>query len=100
MRNQTIPQDFKQLFWSWDFDLLDVQKHKRLIIVQILNGGNWRAWQWLFKTYGEKELKVTIQNMPASEFRPAALRLATILLGIGQMRYATRTDYIRSRTNS
>lgn len=99
MKSLKIPQDFKRLFWSWDFNLLDAQKHKRLIIAQVLNHGNWRAWQWLFKTYGKKELKDAIQNMPASEFRPAAIRLAVLLLGIAEMRYATRTDYIQSKTS-
>ena len=94
-----LPLSFKPLFWSYDFDLLDPQKHKRAIIVNVLNYGDLSQWQWLIKTYGKREIKEFIENIPASEFRKPILILISLLLGIKEFKYVSRSDYIRTKKN-
>jgi hypothetical protein len=54
----------------------------------------------LFAAYGKNQLKKIIETIPASEFtffNPAALKLMCVLLGINQLKYASRIDLIRGK---
>lgn len=94
-----LPPSFKSLFWSYNFDLLDIKKHKRVVIVNILNYGDLNQWRWLIKTYGRKGIKEFIENIPASEFRKPILILLPLLLGVKEFKYVSRSDYIRAKKN-
>jgi len=76
------PSFLKPLFWSYRFDRLDFEKHKKLILVNVVNYGRWQDWLWLVRTYGEDDIKRTITALPVSEFRPRALRLIALLLNV------------------
>ena|SRR3989338_1218885 len=97
-----LPNMFKPLLWSYRFNAMDIKEHKRTIIIQTVNFGSWRHWQWLFSVYGKKQLKKIIENTPASEFtffHPSALKLICVLLGIKQLKYASRIDLILGKKN-
>ncbi|MBU4332152.1 hypothetical protein L6279_03720 [Candidatus Parcubacteria bacterium] len=98
-KTKKLDKSFKPLFWSYDFNKLDSEKDKRRIIINTVNYGNWKHWQWLSNSYGQKELKQEIKNTPASEFRFPALKLIRLLLGIKKMKYASRSDYIQAKKN-
>jgi len=68
----------------------------KTVIVNTINYGNWKHWQWLVKYYGREKLRKTIENIPASEFRPGSLRLISLLLGIKKMKYASRGAKIQA----
>ena len=87
-----LPSRLKPLFWSHNFDSLDLNKNKKLIIVQIINYGSWEDWRWLVKIYGKTEIKKTIEHSTATEFRKQALHLAATLLTIpeNKLSYAQR----------
>ena len=93
---QKIPKDFKYLLWSYNFSLIDPQEDKERIIVNTINYGQWRHWQWIVKYYGKERLKKIIENIPASEFRKEALKLISLLLNIKRMKYAFRGAKIRA----
>jgi hypothetical protein len=93
----SLPERLKPIFWSWDFDKIDIEKNKRTIIVQVLNYGKMRDWQWLTDTYGRDNLKATIVEMPTSEFSPRTVELFKLVFGIKKMKYASRSDYIRNQ---
>ncbi|MDP2934009.1 MAG: hypothetical protein Q8N81_07860 [bacterium] len=98
MNNQILPSFFKPLFWSYDFFLVDPKTNQRIILVNAVNYGDLKHWQWLLEFYGKPVLAGWIKTVPASEFRPAALKLFTLLLGINeQPAYASRSDYIASQ---
>jgi len=82
MQNQTVPETLKPLFWSYDFSRLDPVKHKRTIIVQVLNYGNLDQWRWLLGTYGRDALQDAVAGIQTTEFKIDALRLAPLLLGV------------------
>ena len=94
-----LPLSLKPLFWSYDFSKLDPRQNIRLIIINIINYGNWEHWQWLINFYGEDKVIRIIEETPRSEFRRPALKLISLLLGVKKQRYASRSDYIRSQKN-
>ncbi|MBM4177288.1 hypothetical protein FJ208_00585 [Candidatus Gribaldobacteria bacterium] len=77
--------------WSYDFSKIDPEKHKERIIINTINYGDWKQWQWLFNYYGKKQLKKIIPEIPKSEFRNfKALFVASLILGIYKMKYENR----------
>lgn len=98
-RNSKLPLFFKPLFWSYKFPLMDPQKNKKRIIIDTINYGGWKHWVWIIKFYGEKEVKRIIEETPRTEFRAPALKLISLLLGIKNLKYASRSDYLRSQKN-
>jgi hypothetical protein len=66
---------------------------KRRIIINTINYGQWR--HWIVNYYGEENIKQFIENTPISEFRPRALKLVSILLGIKNFEYESRDDKLK-----
>ncbi len=98
MESMTIPDFFKPLLWSYDSSRIDPARDQRLIIVATINYGQWRHWQWLARAYGAQTLRRAIAEIPASEFRPQALKLAALLFRVGAMKYASRSAYLRHQS--
>jgi len=96
-RSLKLPQFFKPLFWSYKFSCIDPEKDKRTIIVNTINYGDWKHWVWIMKFYGKQEVKRIIEETPQTEFRPPALKLISLLLGVKKLKYASRSDYIKSQ---
>ena len=94
---QKLPSFFKPLFWSYNFSLMDSIKEQKIIIVNTINYGDWKHWQWIIDYYGKANVKRVIEHIPASEFRPEALKLICLLLKIKEMKYETRSDYIEAK---
>lgn len=88
-----LPENLRPLFWSYVFEDLDIETNKRLIVVQIINYGSWSAWKWLVKTYGKNDLREFIERVPATEFRPGALMVVSLLLSVQKLNYAQRGAY-------
>jgi hypothetical protein len=85
-----LPPFFKHILWSYDFSALNPEKDKKTIIVQSINYGDLAHWRWLVRYYGKGAIREAIETVPASEFRPAALRLATIVFSVTQLNHAPR----------
>lgn len=51
-----LPSYVKSVLWSYDTDKIDLVKHRRLIISQVLNYGTKEATDWLFKKYSKREI--------------------------------------------
>ncbi len=84
---------FRPLFWSQDFSTLDVKKHKRTIIVQAMNYGTLDHWRWIKRHYGEAAVRDVLAHVPASEVRPKARRLATLMHLADSWDYAPRSSH-------
>lgn len=52
-----LPEDFKPLFKNYNFEVLDVQKHKELVIKMVLAKGDWEHIEKLFELYGFSQIK-------------------------------------------
>ena len=99
IKNSKIPSFFKPLFWSYKFSSIDPHKNKRTIIINTVNYGQWEHWIWVLKFYGKENVKNIIEEIPQTEFRAPALKLISLLLGIKKLKYASRSDYIKSQRN-
>lgn len=86
---QKPPEFFRPLFWSYKFDSLDLEKNKKTIIVNTINYGDLNHWRWLKSYYGEKVVKEVLENVPATELKKRASRLAEILFEV-KLNYAPR----------
>jgi len=85
-----LPVFFKPLLWDVSFSSVDEEKDKRWIITRTINYGKWTHWQWILKKYKKEKVKEIIKNTPTTEFRQGGLKLASILLGIKDFKYAFR----------
>ena len=85
-----LPEIFRPLLWSYDFDRIDPLAHQKLVIVQAINYGNLWHWRWVAQHYGLKTVRDTLSAIPASELRPRVRRLAALLFGIERFNYAPR----------
>lgn len=94
-----LPEFFLPLLWAYNFSLIDLEIDKRRIIINTINYGQWRHWQWIVNYYGEENIKQFIENTPISEFRPRVLKLISILLGIKNFKYASRGDKLKKAKN-
>jgi hypothetical protein len=90
MENLTIPESFRPLLWSYDVSRIDPLRHKKTIIVQVLNYGTLALWHWLVESYGRDGIRDTLAHIPASEIKPRSRRLASLLLGVKHWNYAPR----------
>ena len=94
-----LPEFFLPLLWAYDFSSIDAERDKKRIIINTINYGQWKHWQWIVGYYCDKEIKQFIENTPISEFRPRALKLVSILLGIKDFKYESRSDKLKKTRN-
>ena len=66
-----IPKLSDHLFWDVDKDMLDVQKHKRLIIQRVLDYGLMQDWHIIKDHYGVGEIAQTATTL--KELDPKSL---------------------------
>jgi len=98
-KDLNFPLFFKPLFWSYNFGSIDPQRDKKKIISNTINYGEWKHWIWIIRFYGKNEVKRIIEQTPRTEFRAPALKLISLLLEIKDLKYASRSDYLRSQKN-
>jgi Family of unknown function (DUF6922) len=85
-----VPEIFKPILWSYDFDQIDPAKHAKSIIVNAINYGTLAHWRWLRAHYGADRVRSIIGSIPATEIRPRAQRLAALVFGIDRFNHAPR----------
>lgn len=85
-----LPESFHSLLWSYNFDAIDPEKHKKLIITQTINYGTLEQWCWIARRYGKARVKSVLEHIPATALRPQARRLAALLFGVEHFLYASR----------
>ena len=70
-----LPQSVKAVLWSYDTSKIDLQKHRRLIVSQVLNFGTKKATDWLFKFYGKDIVRATAIEIPLGQWDKKSLAL-------------------------
>jgi len=88
--NEKLPDYFRPILWSYDLDKLNPEKNRKTVIVNVINYGNLKHWRWLKKNYGEEVVRKVLARIRASEIRPGARRLASIIFDVSQFNYASR----------
>jgi hypothetical protein len=85
-----LPESFRPLFWSYRFEDLDPQSHKKTVIVQLVNHGTLTDWHWLVREYGNAEIRRVLRSIPATEINARTRPLASLLFSISHWRHAYR----------
>ncbi len=98
-QNKSLADLHRFFWWIQNPDTMDFEEQKKEIILQVVNYGGWRHWQWLIGHYGRDVVKKDIQEIPESAFMPRVLKLIKLLLKINKLKYASRSDYIRAKKN-
>ena len=87
MKNQ-LPEYFKPILWSYNFEAIDPEKDKKAIIVNAINYGDLRHWKWLKNRYPVAEV---LMDISANELRDRSRKLAGLLFGVKEFNYAPRS---------
>ena len=74
-----LPPDVINALWSYDTDALDLERHKKLIIFNVLNYGSDSAVRWLFATYPREACVHVLQNTPQSQWSKKSLNFWSML---------------------
>jgi len=74
-----LPDYFKPLLWSYDFDRVNSEKSKKTVIVNAINYGDLKHWRWIKRNYGERTVHEVLVKTMKSEIRPGVRRLASII---------------------
>lgn len=77
-----LPKDVQATLWSYDINKIDPQKHKKIIISQVLNWGTKKATDWLFRYYGKNEIVKIANQIPLGQWDKKSLALWTLVLQI------------------
>lgn len=92
-----LPDFLRPFFWSYNFSELETEKHKKLIIGQILNYGTKQACDWLFSQYPKKEIARVAEQIPTGQWSKRSLVLWQAVLGIKTRerseKFLTVTEY-------
>jgi hypothetical protein len=51
-----LPADTAWLFPEYDFETMNLERHRSVIIERVLERGTWGQLCWLFATYGEHDV--------------------------------------------
>ena len=57
-----LPADAAWLFPEYDFETMDPDHHRGVIIERTLERGSWEQLRWLFATYGEDEVAAWVRR--------------------------------------
>lgn len=74
-----LPENFRSILWSYDFEKCDPIKMKNTIITNTILYGNLEHWRWIKSFYGILEVQKVINNISTSTFRPSAIKLARMM---------------------
>ena len=92
VNKKTLPEYFKTVLWSYDFDAIDPVKDKKTIIINAINYGDLRHWKWLVGFYGKEAVTEVLKRSPWTEIRPRVRNLVSILFSINNFNYETRSS--------
>ena|ERR1700728_3895885 len=89
-QNAQLPDSLRPFFWSYRFEELEPAKDEKTVIIELINYGTLRHWQWLVQEYGAAEIKRVLQSIPATEIKPRTRVLASLLFSMPTWRHAYR----------
>lgn len=85
-----LPQSVKAVLWSYDLAKIDLEKHKKLLISQVLNFGSLEAVNWLFSTYSSDEIKSLALTLPLGEWDKKSLNLWSLYFNLDKSQFKQR----------
>ena len=77
-----MPQFLQPFLWSYDLSQLDIEKHKNVIIKNILDFGTVEATDWLKKNYIKKEIREAIKLSIKSDWSKKSINLWSFIYNV------------------
>ncbi|MBM4166612.1 MAG: hypothetical protein FJ218_06820 [Ignavibacteria bacterium] len=78
----TLPSFVAPFLWSYDVASLDVEKHKKRIITNVLNLGTKEATDWLFATYSLNDIRDALIHPFPGEWNNKSLNFWSLVLDV------------------
>lgn len=85
-----LPHSVKFVLWSYDLSQIDSEKHKKLIISQVLNFGSLEAVNWLFANYSRQEIRDSALDTPLGAWDKKSLNLWVLFLNLDKSQFKNR----------
>jgi len=82
--DRKIPKTMEPFFQEYDFDSLNLQSDRELIISRTLESGTKKELTWLFKTYSTQEIIKFIQERGYRALSVQAFNFWCVVLEIKQ----------------
>lgn len=86
---KTVPDFVAPFLWSYDIDKINIDRHKKTIICNVLNYGTKPAIDWLRSTYSKDDILEVIAHTPKSAWSRKSLALWSLVYGVNP-EHATR----------
>ncbi|OGI65384.1 hypothetical protein A3A95_00830 [Candidatus Nomurabacteria bacterium RIFCSPLOWO2_01_FULL_39_18] len=74
-----LPEIFRSILWSYDFEKCDPIKMKNTIIANTILYGNLEHWRWIKSFYGVPEIQKILNSVSVVVIRPSVLKLANLM---------------------
>lgn len=74
-----LPETFRPILWSYDFEKCDPEKMKNTIIANTIAYGDLEHWRFIKSFYGVTEVQKALNKVPASDVRPSVIKLANMM---------------------
>ncbi len=89
-KNKKLPLFFKPILWSYDFNSIDIEKDKKVIVINSINYGDLKHWRWIVKKYGKKKVREILKKVYFTEIRARVAPLVSLIFSINKFNYASR----------
>ncbi len=76
---QLLPSFLRPFLWSYDLEKMDKEKHKQIIIKNVLDFGTKQAIDWLRENYSKKEIQQAIKNSVKSDWSKKSINLWSLI---------------------
>ena len=80
--NQKLPSFLKPFLWSYDLSKLNKEKHKNIIIKNILDIGTKEATDWMRKEYTKEDIKKAIKLSIQKDWSKKSINLWSLVYGV------------------
>lgn len=74
-----LPEIFRSILWSYDFDQCDPEKMQNTIIKQAIHYGDLDHLKWLQSFYGSEIIMKVITASPKTEIPEKSFNLTSLL---------------------
>ncbi len=81
-KKNKLPQFLQPFLWSYDLSRMDLEKHKRIIIKNILDFGTRQATDWLRENYTKEEIKEVIRKSVRTEWSKKSINLWSLIYNV------------------
>ncbi len=81
-KSKHIPKSIKSILWPYDINDISLEEDKETIITQCLNYGTLKEVRWLFKAYGEEEIKKVVAHPKRGRWWRKVLNFWLLVLDI------------------